>query len=212
MPEAPLLLRAIRAEGAPRRPVWLMRQAGRYLPEYRDLRRIHSFRDLSRDPELAARVTLLPMERFPLDAAIVFADIMSPLAGLGVEFGFDPGPVIGSPIRGPEGVDALLDPDPERLAPEVMAAITEVRAALSPEVAVIGFCGAPWTLAAYLVQGHGARDFPRLRAFAAARPDVLDRLLGKLSDAMAVYLIRQAAAGAPTPYRCSIPGGAALAR
>lgn len=196
MAETPLLLRAMRGEAGDRRPLWIMRQAGRYLPEYRELRRTRSFRELSRDPELAARVTLLPLRRFPLDAAIVFADIMSPLAGLGVEFDFDPGPVIANPIRDRDGVDALLDPDPDRIAPEVMAALASVRAELPPETAVIGFCGAPWTLAAYLVQGRGGKDFPVLRAFAAARPDVLDRLLQRLGDAMAVYLIRQAEAGA----------------
>lgn len=196
MPEAPLLVRAIRGEAAPRRPVWLMRQAGRYLPEYRELRRTRSFRDLSRDPELAAEVTLQPLKRYPFDAAIVFADIMSPLAGLGIEFDFDPGPVIANPVRDQDGVDALRDPDPERLAPEVMAALAHVRGALPPETAVIGFCGAPWTLAAYLVEGRGTKDFPTLRAFAAAQPEVLDRLLGKLTDAMAAYLVRQAEAGA----------------
>ena len=196
MPEAPLLVRAIRGEAAPRRPVWLMRQAGRYLPEYRELRRTRSFRDLSRDPKLAAEVTLQPLKRYPFDAAIVFADIMSPLAGLGIEFDFDPGPVIANPVRDEDGVDAIGDPDPERLAPEVMAALASVRGALPPETAVIGFCGAPWTLAAYLVEGRGTKDFPALRAFAAARPEVLDRLLGKLTDAMAAYLVRQAESGA----------------
>ena len=136
------------------------------------------------------------MKRYPFDAAIVFADIMSPLAGLGIEFDFDPGPVIANPVRDQDGVDAIGDPDPERLAPEVMAALTQVRRELGPQVAVIGFCGAPWTLAAYLVEGRGTKDFPALRAFAAARPDVLDRLLGKLTDAMAAYLVRQAEAGA----------------
>ena len=196
MTEAPLLVKAIRGEALPRRPVWMMRQAGRYLPEYRALRRTHSFRELSRDPDLAVRVTLQPMKRYPLDAAIVFADIMSPLAGLGVEFDFDPGPVIARPIRDRAGVEALREPDPDRAAPEVMAALAAVRAELPPKAALIGFCGAPWTLAAYLVQGRGVKGFPLLRAFAAARPRLLDGLLSKLTDAMAVYLIRQAKAGA----------------
>ena len=196
MPETPRLVRALRGEPAPSRPVWLMRQAGRYLPEYRELRRTHPFRELAQDAELAATVTLMPVKRYPLDAAIVFADIMSPLAGLGVDFDFDPGPVIANPIRDEAGVEALAAPDPDRIAPEVMAAIRSVRAELPPDVAVVGFCGAPWTLAAYLVEGRGAKDFPALRAFAAARPDLLDRLLGRLTDAMAVYLVRQAQSGA----------------
>ncbi len=196
MAESPRLLRRIRGEAGDRRPLWIMRQAGRYLPEYRELRRTRSFRELSRDPELAARVTLLPMARYPFDAAIVFADIMSPLPALGVEFDFDPGPVIARPIHDRDGVAALRTPDPEELAPEVMEAIRLVRAELPPAVAVLGFCGAPWTLAAYLVQGRGGKDFPALRAFAAAQEGALHRLLGKLTDAMAAYLIRQAEAGA----------------
>ena len=196
MAETPLLLRAMRGEAADRRPLWIMRQAGRYLPEYRELRQTYSFRELSRSPELAARVTLQPLARYPFDAAIVFADIMSPLPALGVEFDFDPGPVVARPVRDRGAVDALRDPDPEELAPEVMEAIRTVRAELPPRVAVLGFCGAPWTLAAYLVQGRGGKDFPVLRAFAAAEESELQRLLGKLTDAMAAYLIRQAEAGA----------------
>ncbi len=196
MADTPLLARAIRREAVPRRPVWLMRQAGRFLPEYRALRRNRSFLDLSREPELAAEVTLLPMKRFPLDGAVVFADIMSPIASLGVDFGFDPGPVIADPIRDQAGVDALREPDPDRIAPEVMKALAMVRSELPRDIAVIGFCGAPWTLAAYLVQGRGGKDFPTLRAFAGENPEVLDRLLGKLTYVMAAYLTRQAEAGA----------------
>ena len=117
MAETPRLVRAMRGEALDRRPLWIMRQAGRYLPEYRELRRNRSFRELSRSPELAARVTLLPMARYPFDAAIVFADIMSPLPALGVEFDFDPGPVVARPVRDRDGVDALRVPDPEQLAP-----------------------------------------------------------------------------------------------
>ena len=193
---SPLILRAMRGETVGRRPLWIMRQAGRYLPEYRELRKTYSFKALSRSPELAAQVTLMPLERFPLDAAIVFADIMSPLPALGVEFEFDPGPVVEKPIRDASAVDALTAPVPGTLGPEVMAALRQTRAALPAETALLGFCGAPWTLAAYLVEGRGIKDFPTLRAFAAARPDVLETLLGKLADAMAVYLIDQARAGA----------------
>src|SRR5690606_18072853 len=108
-----LLLRAIRGEPVPRRPLWIMRQAGRYLPEYRALRAKHSFKALAGDPALAAEVTLLPLRRFPLDAAIVFADIMSPLPALGVEFDFDPGPVVASPIRDEAALAKLREPAPE---------------------------------------------------------------------------------------------------
>ena len=191
-----LLLQALRRRPVRRRPLWIMRQAGRYLPEYRALRAKHSFKALSTSPELAAEVTLLPMRRFPLDAAIVFADIMSPLAGLGVDFDFDPGPVIARPVRTAGDVAALPSPEPDRLAPEVAATLRHARAELDDDVALLGFCGAPWTLAAYLVEGRGVAGFPTLRAFAAAQPAAVDALLGKLSTAMAVYLIEQARAGA----------------
>lgn len=191
-----LLLDTIRREPTPRRPLWIMRQAGRYLPEYRELRQRYSFMDLATSADLATEVTLLPMKRFPLDAAIVFADIMSPLPALGVKFEFDPGPVIANPLRDQAGVDALHDADPEAIAPEVMTALKQARAELPEETALLGFCGAPWTLAAYLVEGRGVRDFPTLRALAAAEPDVLNTLLARLSDLMVHYLINQVRAGA----------------
>jgi uroporphyrinogen decarboxylase len=191
-----LLLDAIARKPTRRRPLWIMRQAGRYLPEYRALRARHSFKALSTSAELATEVTLLPLERFPLDAAIIFADIMSPLPALGVEFEFDPGPVVAAPLRSAAAIDALAEPDPDAVAPEVIAALAATRAALPADTALLGFCGAPWTLAAYLVEGRGIKDFPQLRAFAAAEPALLDRLLGKLTDLMATYLLRQAKAGA----------------
>ena len=162
-----LLLQTIRRQPTPRRPVWIMRQAGRYLPEYRELRKEHSFKSLAGDPELARDVTLMPMRRFALDAAIVFADIMSPLPALGVDFDFDPGPVVAEPIRNAADVERLHDPDPERTAPEVIQALRLTRSELPEATALLGFCGAPWTLAAYLVEGRGVREFPTLRAFAA---------------------------------------------
>ena len=191
-----LLLKALRREPTPRRPVWIMRQAGRYLPEYRALRKAHSFKTLAGAPELAAQVSLLPIERFGFDAAVIFADIMSPLPALGVSFDFAPGPVVADPIRDAAGVDRLGSHDPEALAPEVMQTIGEVRRSLPRSTAVLGFCGAPWTLAAYLVEGRGVKDFPTLRSFAASQPRLLGTLLGKLADAMADYLIAQARAGA----------------
>ena len=173
-----------------------MRQAGRYLPEYRALRERHGFKELAGEPELAAEVTLQPLRRFPLDAAIVFADIMSPIPALGIDFEFDPGPVVAEPIRSAAAVSILPDPDPDEVAPEVIAALRHVRATLPSGTALLGFCGAPWTLAAYLVEGRGVKDFPTLRAFAAAQPSALDDLLGRLSRLMAGYLVRQGEAGA----------------
>jgi uroporphyrinogen decarboxylase len=191
-----LLLKAIRREPVPRRPLWIMRQAGRYLPEYRDFRAKHSFKDLAGNAELAAEVTLMPLKRFELDAAIVFADIMSPLPAIGVEFDFDPGPVVAAPIRDAAGIERLRSAAGEEIAPEVIEALRLTRAELPASTALLGFCGAPWTLAAYLVEGRGAKDFPTLRAFAAAEPGLLDRLLEKLSALMGEYLLRQAEAGA----------------
>ncbi|MFL2546856.1 MAG: uroporphyrinogen decarboxylase [Candidatus Rariloculaceae bacterium] len=191
-----LLLETIERKPTARRPLWIMRQAGRYLPEYRELRKKHSFKELSGSADLATEVTLMPIKRFPLDGAIVFADIMSPLPAIGVDFDFDPGPVVENPIRDQAGVDALHHANAEEIAPEVMTALQQVRAELPDETALLGFCGAPWTLAAYLVEGRGAKDFPTLRAFAAAQPAALDSLLGKLSDLMVHYLINQARAGA----------------
>jgi uroporphyrinogen decarboxylase len=191
-----LFLRAVRRESVPRRPLWIMRQAGRYLPEYREFRLRHSFKELAGEADLAAEVTLMPLKRYPLDAAIVFADIMSPLPALGIEFDFDPGPVVANPIRDAAGIAKLRTPSPEEIAPEVMKALTLTRAALPASTALLGFCGAPWTLAAYLVEGKGAKDFPTLRSFAAAEPKLLDALLGKLSALMADYLLLQAKAGA----------------
>ena len=191
-----LLLKTVRREAVPRRPLWIMRQAGRYLPEYREFRRKHSFKALAGNPELAAEVTLMPLKRFPLDAAIVFADIMSPMPSLGVEFDFDPGPVVARPIRDAAAIERLRRPDRAEIAPEVIEALKLTRAALPKQTALLGFCGAPWTLAAYLVEGKGAKDFPALRAFAAARPELLDALLARLTHVMGEYLLAQAAVGA----------------
>jgi uroporphyrinogen decarboxylase len=158
-----LLLQTIRCERTARRPLWIMRQAGRYLPEYREFRKSHSFKALATNAELAALVTLMPLRRFPLDAAIVFADIMSPIPALGVDFEFDPGPVLAEPIRDAAGIARLKRPDPESVAPEVMEALRLTRAELPAQTALLGFCGAPWTLAAYLVEGRGTKEFPLLQ-------------------------------------------------
>ena len=195
-PAPTLLERAIARAPVPRRPLWIMRQAGRYLPEYRELRKRYGFKELAGEPELAAEVTLQPLRRFPFDAAIVFADIMSPIPALGVDFDFDPGPVVAAPIRSAAAVAGLREPAPGEVAPEVIAALGHVRAALPAGAALLGFCGAPWTLAAYLVEGRGVKDFPTLRALAASQPAALDDLLGRLSRLMAGYLIRQGEAGA----------------
>ena len=191
-----LLLSALRGEHTPRRPLWIMRQAGRYLPEYRALRKEHSFEQLAGSPELAAEVTLLPFKRYPLDAAIIFADLMSPVPALGMPVRFDPGPVLDQPIRTRDDVAALPKPDGAEIGPTVIETLRLVRRELSEDVALLGFAGAPLSLAAYLVEGHGVRGFPLLRSMAAADPKTFEMLLAKLARLAAAFLIEQVRAGA----------------
>lgn len=191
-----LFLDALRGSPVPRRPLWLMRQAGRYLPEYRALRAKHDFSTLSREPSLAAEVTLQPLRRFPLDAAIVFADLMSPIAALGIPFDFAPGPVLESPVRSAADIASLAEPVRGEIAPEVMETLRLVKSELGQRVPVIGFAGAPWTLAAYLVEGNGRRGFPALRAMAAGAPEILTSLMERLADLVVAYAKDQVEAGA----------------
>ncbi len=191
-----LMMRVLRGEESERRPLWIMRQAGRYLPEYRDLRKKYSFEELSRNPELAAEVTMMPIERFPLDAAIVFADLMSPVSALGIDVRFDPGPVIQTPISCRKDLESLGSPEAGRIAPEVTETLRRVKQELDGRAALLGFAGAPWSIAAYLVQGRGVTGFPALRAMAHADPELLNDLLARLADMSALYLVDQIEAGA----------------
>jgi uroporphyrinogen decarboxylase len=191
-----LLLRTLRGETTPRRPLWIMRQAGRYLPEYRALRERHTFEELSGDPALSAEVTLQPLTRFPFDAAIIFADLMSPIGSLGLSVRFDPGPVLATPVRSAATVAALRDPVPDEIAPEVIQALRLVKGELGHRAALLGFAGAPWSLAAYLVQGRGTPGFPALRALAAEDPGLVCVLLERLTTLVARYLAMQIQAGA----------------
>ena len=177
-------------------PVWLMRQAGRSLPEYRKLRERWSLVDIVAQPELCAEVTLQPVRRLGVDAAVMFADIMLPLRGMGVEFELveNVGPVIARPIASAADVDRLVVPLGEEAAPQVITAVRQV-VAQSP-VPVIGFSGAPFTLASYLVEGRPSRDFARVKAFMYSEPVAFDKLLAKLAATMAAYLLAQVAAGA----------------
>ena len=187
-------LRSLGGESTDTAPIWLMRQAWRYLPEYRALRQRFGFWEMVRTPDLAAEATLQPVRRFGVDAAILFQDIMSPLPAMGVEVVFDPGPVIARPLRDIAAVERIVVPDADELAPSAMEALRLV-AAESP-VPVIGFAGAPLTLAAYLVEGKGSKEFAAFRGLARGGPDVLELLLDKLTDATIAYLQRQVAAGA----------------
>lgn len=187
-------LRALAGESTRTAPLWLMRQAGRYLPEYRALKERYGFWEMVRTPELATEVTLQPVRRFGLDAAILFQDIMSPLPAMGVEVAFDPGPVIARPLRDLAAVEKLVVPEAEELAPFALEALRLVAAA-SP-VPVIGFAGAPLTLAAYLVEGRGSKEFAAFRGLVRSAPEVMDRLLDKLAAATITYLLGQVSAGA----------------
>jgi uroporphyrinogen decarboxylase len=189
-------LRACRREPVDRTPLWIMRQAGRYLPEYRELRSRVDFLTLCRTPELAAEASLQPIRRFGFDAAIVFSDILIPLEALGCELAFDPGPRIARPLRTAADIDSLEARPIEAVTPFVGEAVALLRRELEGKTPVIGFCGAPFTLAAYLVEGQGREGFTQVRALRHADPAALARLLAKLADLMADYLNLQIAAGA----------------
>ena len=194
--ETAAFLAACRRQAVPHRPIWIMRQAGRYLPEYRALRAKVNFEALTRTPELAAEVTLQPLRRFELDAAILFSDIMTPLQGMGVDLAFEPGPVVRDPIRTDAQIDALPALVPHRDVPFVLKTIQLVRANLPRPVPLIGFAGAPFTLLCYLVSGRPSKEFAAARTFLYAQPRAAQHLLERLGDAMAEYLAAQAGAGA----------------
>ena len=158
--KTPVFLDACRRQPTPYTPVWIMRQAGRYLPEYRELRSRVDFVTLTRSAELAAEVTLQPLKRFPLDAAILFSDIMTPLQGMGIALEFEPGPVVAEPIRTEAQVQALPALVPERDVPFVLEAVRLTRASAPAGVPLIGFAGAPFTLLCYLVWGARRRNSP----------------------------------------------------
>jgi len=193
------LLRALAREPVDRTPVWIMRQAGRYLPEYRATRaRAGSFLALATNPELACEVTLQPLARYPLDAAILFSDIlMIPRAmGVGLAFEEGEGPRIERPVRSAADVDALPLPDAGRELRFVLDAVALIRRELAGRVPLIGFAGSPWTVATYMVEGGGSRDFTRAKALLYGDPKTLHRLLAKLARATTDYLNAQIAAGA----------------
>ncbi len=189
-----LFLDAARGQDTPRAPVWIMRQAGRYLPEYRALKEKYTFWEMCRTPELAAEITLQPIRRFGMDAAILFQDIMTPLPPMGLDIDFTPGPVFKTPVRSAEAVAKLVVPDGGDIAPYVAEAIRLVRAE-SP-VPLIGFGGAPLTLATYIVQGGGSKDYDEFRQFLRYAPETAHALLEKLTELSIRYLKMQLSAGA----------------
>ncbi len=194
-----LLLRALLREPTPRRPIWLMRQAGRYLPEYRATRtKAGSFMDLCTNPELACEVTLQPIDRYGFDAAILFSDILTiPHAmKVGLEFEAGEGPKIERPVRCDADIDKLHIPDPAQELRYVIDAVALIRRELNGRVPLIGFAGSPWTVATYMVEGGGSKTFGRIKRMMYEAPAVLHRLLDVLARSTISYLNAQIAAGA----------------
>ncbi|HEX2253904.1 MAG TPA: uroporphyrinogen decarboxylase, partial [Thermoanaerobaculia bacterium] len=193
-----LFLRACRGEAVERTPVWIMRQAGRYLPEYREIRRRVDFLTLCKSPQLAADVTVQPVDRLGVDAAILFADILLPLEAMGAELVFakGDGPTFPQPVRRREDLARLVRPDVGATLGYVFEAMAEVRRRLDGRVPVIGFAGTPWTLAAYLVEGGGSKQFAHLAAWSYRDPEGLAELLDRIAEVTIEYLLGQVAAGA----------------
>ncbi len=192
-----LFLRACRCEPVDRVPVWIMRQAGRYLPEYRAIRKEHNFLEVCKTPDLAVEVSLQPYRILGVDAVIVFSDILIPAEAMGMQVELpDTGPIIRTPIRTPAQIDALAEFDPEIETGFLTEAIRRLCRELGPDVPVLGFAGAPWTLACYMVEGHGKDGFPTAKAMLYSHPNMFRNLLEKIAHATAGYLRAQIAAGA----------------
>jgi uroporphyrinogen decarboxylase len=194
----PILVRACRREQVEHTPVWFMRQAGRSLPEYRKLRERYGLFDIVAEPELCAEVTLQPVRRHDVDAAVMFTDIMFPVLGMGVEVQLveNVGPVIAEPLRSAADVERLGVPDPEESVPTILEAVRLVRAALRDDQAVIGFCGGPFTVAGYLVEGKPSREFATVKTMMYRDPETWHALMEKLTATFALYVAAKARAGA----------------
>lgn len=193
------LLRALLKEPVDRTPVWMMRQAGRYLPEYKATRKdAGSFMDLCRNKELACEVTLQPLERFPLDAAILFSDILTipDAMGLGLRFKTGEGPVFDNPIRSMADAKKMFVPDMGADLGYVMDAVSTIRKALNGSVPLIGFSGSPWTLATYMVEGSSSKTYAIIKAMMFDQPAILHHILDVLADSVIEYLNAQIEAGA----------------
>lgn len=192
-------LRALMRQPVDRTPIWMMRQAGRYLPEYRQVRsQAGDFMSLCKNAELACEVTLQPLRRFPLDAAILFSDILTipDAMGLGLYFEQGEGPRFKHPIRDAKAVEALPVPDPEDELGYVMNAVKTIRKALNGDVPLIGFSGSPWTLATYMVEGGSTKNFSVVKSLMYREPKVMHQLLDKLAQSVTSYLNAQIANGA----------------
>ncbi|AFZ29168.1 uroporphyrinogen decarboxylase [Gloeocapsa sp. PCC 7428] len=197
--QVPYLLRAAYGETLDRPPVWMMRQAGRYMKAYRELREKYpSFRERSEIPEVAIEVSLQPWRAFQPDGVILFSDIVTPLPGLGVDMDIaeGKGPIIASPIRTQAQVDQLRPLEPEESLPFIKTILQALREEVGNKAAVLGFVGAPWTLAAYMVEGKGSKTYSKIKGMAFSDPTILHQLLTKLADAIATYVRYQIDCGA----------------
>ncbi|MGE0547250.1 MAG: uroporphyrinogen decarboxylase [Kofleriaceae bacterium] len=192
-----LFLRACRRQPVERTPIWMMRQAGRYLPAYRAVRARASFLDLCRTPELACEVTLQPIDELGFDAAILFSDILITLPAMGIDVTFpEVGPKIGSPVRTQAEIDALAVPDPEQSLGTTLSAVRMIKQALAGRVPLIGFAGAPLTMMTYLVEGGGSKDYAHTKGMLYGAPKAAHALLDKIARTCALFLEAQVAAGA----------------
>jgi uroporphyrinogen decarboxylase len=197
--DIPYLLRVARGEIVDRPPVWMMRQAGRYMKEYRDLRdKYPSFRERSENAELAIEISLQPWRAFQPDGVIMFSDILTPLPGLGIPFEIieSKGPIIETPIRTQEQVDNLTPLNPDECLPFIRKILTTLRQEVGNQSTVLGFVGAPWTLAAYAVEGKGSKDYTNIKRMAFTEPQILHNFLSKIADAIAIYIRHQIDCGA----------------
>ena len=198
MSDESIFLRALRKENLPIPPIWYMRQAGRYMPEYRAVRKnFKNFLDMCKNPEVCCELALQPIKAFKLDAAILFSDILTiPDAfGLGVKFVENEGPVFQNPIEKVDDIKNLMPFDPENLT-YVYEAVTNIKNALPSNIPLIGFCGSPWTLAAYSIEGRSSKDFKKTINFIKENTDESHLFLSKLTDACFLYLRKQVQAGA----------------
>jgi uroporphyrinogen decarboxylase len=206
-----VFLRALLRQPTERTPVWMMRQAGRYLPEYRATRaKAGSFLSLCMNPDYACEVTLQPLERFPLDAAILFSDILTIPHAMDLDLAFEAGegPKIGKPVRTAADVDALFVPDPATDLKYVVDAVSLIRRELGGRVPLIGFAGSPWTVGTYMVEGGGSKNFAHIKGMMYAEPALLHRMLDVVTRATIVYLNSQIDAGAQAVMVFDTWGGA----
>ncbi len=197
--ETPLLLRAARGEKLERPPVWLMRQAGRYMKAYRDLREKYpGFRERSENPEIAIEISLQPWHAFQPDGVIMFSDILTPLPGIGIDFDIveSKGPLFEEPIRTQAQIDKLYPLDPEKSLPFIKTILQSLRQEVGNKSTVLGFVGAPWTLAAYAIEGKSSKSYANIKSMAFSEPAMLHQFLSKLADAIATYVRYQIDCGA----------------